>query len=87
MELMMAKMPSSPEPPIKLENIPISEYKLTFKNNFKQLVVKKIKLLEIHNNTLKFLQRFTLQDINKPYAGRVVIILKIYLAIEKNILK
>jgi len=38
--------------PIKLENIPISEYKVTFKNNFRQLVVKQIKLADQAINSI-----------------------------------
>lgn len=36
--------------PIKLENIPISEYKVIFKNNFQQLIVKQINLMDRETN-------------------------------------
>lgn len=38
--------------PIKLENIPVSEYKLTYKNNFNQSVVKQIKLADQNINSI-----------------------------------
>ena len=38
--------------PIKLENIPVAEYKLTYKNNYKQLVVKQIKLADQEINSI-----------------------------------
>ena len=38
--------------PIKLDNIPVAEYKLTFKNNFKQLVIKNIRLTDQETNSI-----------------------------------
>jgi len=38
--------------PINLENIPVSEYKLTFKNNFNQLIIKQIKLTDQESNSI-----------------------------------
>jgi len=38
--------------PIKLDNIPVAEYKLTFKNNFKQLVIKQIRLTDQETNSI-----------------------------------
>ena len=38
--------------PIKLENIPVTEYKVVFKNNFKQLVVKQIRLTDQETNVI-----------------------------------
>ena len=38
--------------PIKLENIPVAEYKLTYKNNYKQLVVRQINLTEQEINSI-----------------------------------
>jgi hypothetical protein len=38
--------------PIKLENIPIAEYKLTYKNIYKQFVLEKIKLTDQEINSI-----------------------------------
>lgn len=38
--------------PIKLDNIPVAEYKLKFKNNFKQLVIKNIRLTDQETNSI-----------------------------------
>ena len=39
--------------PIKLEKIPISDYKLIFKNNFKQVVIKQVRLAYQDTNIIK----------------------------------
>jgi len=38
--------------PIKLENVPVAQYKLAFKNNFKQLVIKQISLTDQEINSI-----------------------------------
>jgi hypothetical protein len=38
--------------PIKLKNIPVAEYKVAFKNNFKQLVIKQIRLADQETNSI-----------------------------------
>ncbi len=38
--------------PIKLDNIPVAEYKLKFKNNFNQLVIKDIRLTDQETNSI-----------------------------------
>jgi hypothetical protein len=38
--------------PIKLENIPIAEYRLAYKNNYKQLVNKQIELTDQESNSI-----------------------------------
>ena len=38
--------------PIKIDNILVAEYKLKFKNNFKQLVIKKVRLIDQDTNSI-----------------------------------
>jgi len=38
--------------PIKLESIPVAEYKVVFKNNFKQVSIKQIKLIDQETNSI-----------------------------------
>ena len=38
--------------PIKLDNVPVAHYKLAFKNNFKQLVIKQISLADQEINSI-----------------------------------